>query len=69
MSRRVLVAPAPLREIEFTYGPTVTNNSLFGGISDNGVVGVSLLCHTADSAWTARPRLASAAHGRAGRTE
>ncbi|MDO8364461.1 MAG: hypothetical protein Q7V88_16330 [Actinomycetota bacterium] len=28
-------------EIEFLYGPTVTNNSNFGGVSDNGVVGVS----------------------------
>jgi len=28
-------------EIEFIYGPNVTNDSTFGGISDNGVVGVS----------------------------
>ncbi|MCA8950613.1 MAG: hypothetical protein KDE27_14005 [Planctomycetes bacterium] len=27
--------------IEFTYGPNVTNNSTFGGVSDNGIVGVS----------------------------
>ncbi|MCA8954019.1 MAG: hypothetical protein KDE27_31205 [Planctomycetes bacterium] len=27
--------------IEFGYGPSVTNNSTFGGVSDNAVVGVS----------------------------
>lgn len=27
--------------IEFKYGPNVTNNSTFGGVSDNGIVGVS----------------------------
>ena len=31
----------PSGEILFTYGSTVTNNSTFGGVSDNGVVGVS----------------------------
>lgn len=31
----------PTGELLFIYGPTVTNNSLFGGVSDNGVVGVS----------------------------
>ena len=31
----------PTGEIEFLYDLSVTNNSTFGGVSDNGVVGVS----------------------------